>query len=162
MQAWNREYRANNYKAVLKRTAAQRKRRRLIDPVYVIKDRLRARLKSALKRKGATKPDTTFRLTGCLPDELFLRLGAVPAGCAIDHIFPFELYNMHDPADVRRVMHYSNLQILTEEENRSKGTQLPTKAMADRAMQREAWPTGITWDMLPDRYDGWVRGCAMR
>ena len=159
---WNREYRAQNYKSYLARTCRERKKKRATDPLYVIKDRLRARLKSALKRKGVVKTDTTMRLVGCTPDELIAHLGAVPKGSQIEHIFPFELYNLKDPKDVRKVMHISNMRIATAEENSSKGTKLPTKAMADQTEQFKVWPRGIKWDDLPDRYDGWINGLRMR
>ena len=51
-------------------------------------------------------------------------------------------------------MHYSNLQLLTAEENAFKRGRLPTKAMAAR-VDRSCWPDGITEDMLPDIYPGW-------
>tara|TARA_B110001452_G_C15089561_1_gene380159 strand:- start:105 stop:749 length:645 start_codon:yes stop_codon:yes gene_type:complete len=159
---WNREYRAKNYEDYLKRTRKERKQRRKVDPGYVIKDRLRARLRSALKRKGALKQDTTARLLSCNVDDFIKMFGAVPEGCVIDHIFPFELYDLHSKASVKKVMHWSNLQILTEAENRNKGTQLPTKAMADKTLQCDVWPDGLTWDSLPDQYDGWVNGLRMQ
>ena len=50
---------------------------------------------------------------------------------------------------------WENLQMLTFEENDEKNDRLPTKAMADKVEQCW-WPKGITYDMLPDIYDGWT------
>jgi len=51
-------------------------------------------------------------------------------------------------------MHWSNYQLITTAENRTKNDRLPTKAMAAK-VERWAWPPGITEDMLPDIYPGW-------
>ena len=150
---WNAEQRAAKYDRFLERTREQRKLRRLTDHEYVIKDRLRARLSSALRRKKAGKPTNTFNLVGCSANELFKRFTLLP-GEEIDHIFPFELYDLTSEADLRKVMHYTNMQSLTEEENGDKSARLPTKAMAAK-VARWAWPDGVTEADLPDRYDGW-------
>ena len=72
----------------------------------------------------------------------------------IDHIFALALYDLRNPQNVARVMHWSNLQLLTRVENQWKTDKLPTKAMAAK-VPRELWPDGITEDMLPDIYPGW-------
>lgn len=151
---WNREQRADKYDAYRERDCKRRKVRRLTDHEYVIKDRLRARFRSALLRKGATKPGTTESLVGCDAKTLNNYLSFEP-GMEIDHIFPFEYYNLHSSEDCAKVMHYTNLIQLTAKENKQKGVQLPTKAMAARVV-RWAWPSGITEDMLPDIYPGWA------
>jgi hypothetical protein len=156
---WNREQRAAKYDDYLKRTRIRRKTRRLTDAEYVIKDRLRARFRSALLRKGASKPGTTERLVGCDAKTLNERL-QFDAGKEIDHIFPFEWYDLHSAEDCARVMHYTNLVQLTSKENEDKASKLPTKAMAAK-VQRDKWPTGITEDDLPDIYDGWATPLRM-
>lgn len=156
---WNKEQREKKHAAYLERTRKQRKQRRLTDKEFVIKDRLRSRLSSALKRQKASKPSDTFSLVGCASTDLWKHISLKPAE-VIDHIFPFELYDLHDGEQVGRVMHYSNLQPLTEPENRDKGTQLPTKAMAAK-VDPSCWPDGITMDMLPDIYPGWSTALRM-
>ena len=79
----------------------------------------------------------------------------------IDHVFPFRLYNIGSLEGQQKVMHFSNLQPLTVQENRSKWNHLPTKAMAAK-VARWAWPDGVTEDMLPDIYDGWATPLRMR
>jgi hypothetical protein len=51
-------------------------------------------------------------------------------------------------------MHWTNTQLLTPVENRSKSGRLPTKAMAAK-VDRCCWPDGVTEDMLPTIYPGW-------
>lgn len=151
---WNKEQRIEKHDAYLASVRKRRKARRLTDQEYVIKDRLRARLSSALKRKKAGKPSNTLNLVGCSVDQLHSHLKLKP-GEVIDHIFPFELYDLHDEADLRNVMSWKNLQPLTPHENNSKSDQLPTKAMAAK-VDPTCWPKDITVDMLPDCYKGWT------
>jgi hypothetical protein len=58
------------------------------------------------------------------------------------------------------VMHFTNCQPLTKQENQNKYSKLPTKAMAAK-VDRDKWPPGITEDMLPDIYPGWATPLRM-
>lgn len=157
--AWNKEQREEKHDRFLERTRNQRKLRRLTDEEFVLKDRMRARLSSALRRKGAVKVGNTMDMIGCSVEHLRSLL-TLRDGMQTDHIFPFECYNLHDPVYQKKVCHYSNLQSLTEDENRNKSTKLPTKAMAAK-VDRSCWPDGVTEDMLPDKYDGWATPLRM-
>ena len=64
------------------------------------------------------------------------------------------MYNIADPGEQRKAMHYSNLQPLSVQGNKDKGDKLPTKAMAAK-VERWAWPVGVTEEDLPDQYVGW-------
>jgi len=151
--AWNREQRIVKHDSYLERTRNRRKERRLSDTEYVIKDRIRSRLRSALLRNGVDKTISTFALVGCSSKEL-LDYVCLIDGDDIDHIFPFEQFHLEDEEEQRKVCHYSNLQSLTPGENGNKSAKLPTKAMAAK-VNRDCWPEGITEDMLPDIYPGW-------
>tara|TARA_B110000902_G_scaffold190426_1_gene215582 strand:+ start:390 stop:1070 length:681 start_codon:yes stop_codon:yes gene_type:complete len=151
---WNREQRESNYDRYLERTRDRRKVRRATDTTYTIKERLRARLRNALLRKRKRKLVPTMELLGCSPSTLDDLIQLRP-GCDVDHIFPFERYSMDTRSDQQRVMHFSNLQCLTSNENNWKSAKLPTKAMAAK-VERWAWPDGVTEDMLPDIYPGWA------
>jgi len=151
---WNKQYRAEHYDQYLSNTRFSRKERRKHDIVYVIKDRLRARLSSALRRKKAGKMANTMRLVGCDTEFLSNHLCELTNEKEIDHIFPFQYYNLEDVSQQQNVMNYMNLQILTLQENGDKSSKLPTKAMACK-VPRHLWPPGITEDMLPDIFPGW-------
>jgi len=75
-------------------------------------------------------------------------------GDEVDHIFPFELYNLEEEHQQKMVGNYMNLQALTPCENNDKSKKLPTKAMAAK-VDPACWPDGVTMDMLPDIYPGW-------
>lgn len=158
---WNIEMRKKKKKEYRATERKRRKLRRTIDSSFVVKDRLRARFRSALKRTGNTKMDAMERLCGCSLDTLHAHL-QLKEGEVIDHIWPFRLFDLSTKDGQERVMHWSNMQPLTDEENRSKGTRLPTKAMADRALQAFAWPDRISYNDLPDIYEGWATPLRMR
>ena len=151
---WNKEYREKNYDKHLSNTRSARKKRREHDMAYVIKDRLRARFSSALRHKKKGKLSDTMRLVGCNIDSLIEHIGGLSKDNEIDHIFPFELYNLGDLQQQQRVMNFGNFQSLTVEENKDKSDKLPTKAMAAK-VPVHLWPPGVTEEMLPDIYDGW-------
>ena len=77
-----------------------------------------------------------------------------------DHIFPFLAFKKEITSAQPKVMHHSNLQPLTVEENAWKRGKLPTKAMAAK-VNRDCWPDGITEDMLLDIYAGWATPLRM-
>ena len=156
---WNRAQRVAKWDRFLKKTRERRQERRLTDSEYVIKDRMRSRLRNALLRKGVDKTDATFNLVGCTSSELTQRLH-VGDKDQVDHVFPFELYSLEDSDQLRRVCHFSNLQVLTFGENNYKASKLPTKAMAAK-VDPACWPDGVTMDMLPDIYPGWATPLRM-
>ena len=139
---------------------ARNAERRETDDTFVVKRRCRARLGGYLKGKGASKADTTFGQVCCTPDELTEHITSQlhdheeMTNMRIDHIFPMASYNVCDAQQQRQMMHYSNMQPLTNLENGNKGDKYPTKAMAAK-VERWAWPPGITEDMLPEIYEGW-------
>jgi|SaaInlV_125m_DNA_1040241.scaffolds.fasta_scaffold25180_2 hypothetical protein len=157
--AWNKEQRLMKYDRFLEQTRTRRKERRLTDQEYVIKDCMRARLRSALLRKGVDKTISTFTLVGCSASSLLQHLN-LSDGDEVDHIFAFELYRLQDEDQQRKVGQYSNLQGLTPRENNYKAAKLPTKAMAAK-VDPACWPDGITVDMLPDIYPGWATPLRM-
>lgn len=80
--------------------------------------------------------------------------GRCPDNCQMDHIFPFFAFKREIESAQPKVMHHTNMQPLTKEENQAKRDKLPTKAMAAK-VDPACWPDGITMDMLPDIYPGW-------
>lgn len=151
-------YRRENRKEVNRRSYECQKKRRLTDPSYVAACRLRSRIGNFLRNKGMDKDSSTFQMIGCTSEELSRHLGIGDnlAGRHIDHVFPLAKF----AGEKWKVNHYSNLQLLTREENLDKSDKLPTKAMAAK-VDRDKWPPGITEDMLPDIYPGWATPLRM-
>lgn len=159
----NREtslYRSKQYNDAHKKEALEyQKQRRKTDEVFALKCRMRSRLLCWRKSSSAGRVCKTFDAIGCTPEQLrdHLRQQCTDfavADYAVDHIFPLDAYKEKIDTMQHMAMHWSNVQPLTQAENSSKSSRLPTKAMAVK-VERWAWPPGITEDMLPDKYDGW-------
>lgn len=149
----------------LQQSLAYQRKRRLTDPKFAIKCRMRARLSDAIKKGRGSKTDKTYNLIGCSPSELMDHfVKQLPdfdtSRHHIDHIFAFDLFDLRNKGNLRRVMNWSNTQPLTQTENSQKSCKLPTKAMAAK-VKPECWPPGITMDMLPDIYPGWATPLRM-
>lgn len=127
------------------------------DPGFLAEARCRRRLHTALSGNNDRKSGNTMDLIGCTRKQLvehlksFLKPGERINDKHVDHVFPFKKYNMSDPDMQRRVMHYSNLQLLDGTENIKKKDKLPLRHMAAR-VQPWAWPPGTTMEDLPTSY----------
>lgn len=145
-RVYHNEYRRNRYSS---------------DDVYRFRCRLRVRLVTYMRTTGKSinkgnhqVDELVARSADDLMNNLEQESSLAVATSEIDHIFALALYDLSNPQNVAKVMHWSNLQLLTKAENRWKTDKLPTKAMAAR-VNRDCWPDGITEDMLPDIYHGW-------
>lgn len=158
-----KQYGKDNHDSLLVKSNQYQRDRRSYDESFRISGRLRARLQMFLSNR-APKAGNTFDMIGCNSHQLkeHLTTGShvsVEEG-EIDHVFPMSMYRFEIAANQYKAMHFSNLQLLTEDENRNKTNKLPTKAMAARVDPR-CWPDGVTMDMLPDIYPGWATPLRM-
>ena len=147
------------------RNANERKRRKT-DPVFQLTEKCRSALTRFIKRNEVDKAGATTKLLGCDFKEFTEHMNAQLHGfdrytAEIDHIFPFFAFKQEITTAQPKVMHYSNLQPLTVEENAFKRNKLPTKAMAAK-VDPSCWPDGITEDLLPDIYPGWTTPLRLR
>jgi len=145
----------------------RRRQRYSEDDIYRFRCRLRVRLVTYMRTTGHVvfkENQKTTELVGKPAYELLKLLedssGLVAASSEADHTFALSLFDLSIPDNVKRVMHWSNYQLLTMGENRKKSDKLPTKAMAAK-VERWAWPDGVTEDMLPDIYPGWSTALRM-
>lgn len=144
----------------------KKKKRMVEDPAFRVRIRLMDRLHSAMKNFNiGMKVEATMKLVGASPERVASHLESSRDGrdgdLHIDHIFPFHCFtDLASAATQKRVMHFSNLQLLTVKENTNKKIRLPTKAMAAK-VDRDKWPPEITEDMLPDIYPGWATPLRM-
>lgn len=121
---WKRQWRANNKEKV---AAYARKARQ--DPVKHEKVRLLKIIRRVFDHQGLSKSPTTEAICKCTPMGLYAHLcasweknyGHAYTGepCEIDHIAP--LKEAKTIEEVHKLYHYSNLQLLTKEDNRVKG-----------------------------------------
>ena len=134
------------------------KERRSTDSNYHTALLLRQRLRGMLKQAKGSKRTQTLNLIGTNLEDVKQHIDSQwdtnRGTYDIDHVFPFRFYDIDSEQGQRTVMHYSNMQPLSGNENKMKSDKLPTKAMAAK-VDRDKWPPGITEDMLPDIYPGW-------
>jgi hypothetical protein len=119
-------------KRTTRRTWEQNKRETDIE--YVLRGRLRSRVRMALKKQAGEKAAKTMELVGTTMDGLRKHLEStfkpgmswdeLGKGLHIDHIIPLAQYDLTDPEQQKVAFHYSNLQVLTAQENWSKGARL--------------------------------------
>ena len=107
--------------------------RRRTDPVFALRERLRATLRCAIARQFTRKSARTFELVGCTPTELKAYIEALFApGMSwanrhlwhVDHKTPISSFDLTNPAQQRLAFHYTNLQPLWAIDNRLKGDRL--------------------------------------
>lgn len=143
-----RQYREDNREKILmqekkkrnkseykeKRNARERKKGQN-NPIYKIKNSMRARVWSFLN--GKKKSKRTMELVGCSLDFLKAHLekqfdsnmtwANYGSYWHIDHVRPCKSFNLLDPEEQKKCFHYTNLQPLECKENMRKGAKLIEK-----------------------------------
>ena len=124
------EYQKNNKEKYQAKKLASHKKRRETDMEFNLKLRLRRRMNGAMHSADATATASTMELLGCKPSELRAHLQSqfVPGmswdnygDWEVDHIRPCVSFDLTDSEQQRECFHFSNLQPLWREVNRSKG-----------------------------------------
>jgi hypothetical protein len=102
---------------------------------HVLRERLRGRLRKAVRAVGTYPTESARKLCGCTIPELMLHLQSqFKEGMHwnnygkwhIDHIRPCASFDLTDPEQQRQCFHYTNLQPLWARENIQKGARLIT------------------------------------
>ena len=96
------------------------------DSLFRIVNKLRTRVRQALKAQGAKKFTSTMELIGCSPEFLTKRLekqikpGTKREDYHVDHIIPCAFFDLTKEEDQRLCFHWTNHQLLTGPVNESK------------------------------------------
>lgn len=103
------------------------------DPVFKLKERARKTISDSFLRRGYTKNSKSQEIIGCdwptFANHLFKtwqnRYGETYAGedYHIDHIIPLSTATTEE--EVKKLCHYTNLQLLKPEDNLSKSNKIP-------------------------------------
>jgi hypothetical protein len=120
---------------VRERAKEKHKERQKTDLQYVMKRRLRLRIRSAVKRKGGIKLVKTEQLLGCTVEAFKAYIeGLFTEGMSwkvfmtgiihLDHIIPCDRFDLTKEEDQRKCFHYSNIQPLWEVDNLRKHKKL--------------------------------------
>lgn len=114
--------------------AAYMRRKRATDESFAIAERLRARIKTALRRAGVTKHQGTAAVTGCSKEHLsrWIEQQFLPgmtwsnrSEWHVDHIIPCAAFNLADDEQQAVAFHYTNLRPLWKSENQIKSDSVP-------------------------------------
>ena len=136
------EYIARQAEALRRRRAvkaASQRRRLAQDPLYKLKSLLQGHLGRTLRKRSLQKCFHTMQLCGCTIQKLFVHLTATMPTWGdepmsfeadrgryhVDHIIPTSYFNLADPVEQRIAYHWTNLQILTAQDNIRKSNRLP-------------------------------------
>ncbi len=120
-KAWNRKNRL--------KINAYRRNRRKTNPSFLIEDRIRARMRDALKRTRQNKNGSTKSLLGCsIPNFRIYLESLFEPGMSwqnygewhIDHIMPCAIFDLAKPDHQRRCFHFSNQRPLWASDNLSR------------------------------------------
>ena len=130
-------YKNNRAKAIA--SALERKKRLLkSNPQYRLSERVRSRIRNAIKRGYGFKQTSTFKLLGCSYEELKKHLESLfllgmswdnyggttrhsNESWHIDHIIPCASFDLSDIEQQKKCFHYTNLQPLWGLDNLKKG-----------------------------------------
>ena len=133
--ARNRQWQKNNRHKTAEYAKGRYHKKLKFDAQYVITQRLRHRIRDAIKRSKGVKSDSAKSLCGCSIPELMLHLqGKFKEGMHwnnlgkwhIDHIRPCASFDLTDPEQQKQCFHYTNLQPLWAAENIRKGAKVIT------------------------------------
>lgn len=104
--------------------------RKMKDPVFALKEKLRARIRSAIKFRSIVKSGKTLELLGAdigivcrfIENKFLVGMNWDNFGeWHIDHIKPLAEFNLLLESEQRKAFHYTNLQPLWARDNLKKG-----------------------------------------
>lgn len=126
-------------KRSVKRSSAYKKRRAERDPVWKVKERIRGRIREAIKAQRTNKHNTTKNLIGCNNEDLrsWLESKFYPHPITgeimtwnnhgfgfnkwhVDHVIPLCKFDLSDVEQQKKANHFSNLQPMWQHENFAK------------------------------------------
>lgn len=117
-----------------KELAAYMRNKRNSDPAFLVADRLRRRINSALKACNAQKGGGLCGVSGCTKAELVAHIEKqfLPGMSwsnrrrwHIDHIIPCAAFDLTDPDQQAVAFHFTNLRPVWAEENQRKRDKIP-------------------------------------
>lgn len=124
-QKYNKKYWRENKGKLLMQAKLYNRRKKQSDPVYRLKIQIRSSIRASFERKNVKKTSPSEAILGCSIEEFqkYLkqtwknRYGYDWTGqsCHIDHITPLAVASTEQ--EVIALCHYTNLQLLTPEDN---------------------------------------------
>ena len=139
----SKKYAMNNKAKIRKKSNEIERRRMASDPVFAKGKTIKRLIRLVITGKSNYTPKSlVYKVTGLIQQDLVNHLHStfelnygMPRDwinlkdVEIDHIIPLSTAQTVD--DVKRLNHYSNLQLLFKEDNQAKGTKIPLDNPAD-------------------------------
>lgn len=128
---------------------AYRSRLRCSDPVFLLVERMRSRIRACMAKVCVKKSQRTFDLIGCSPQSLRLHIERLfLPGMTwenrhlwhVDHVKPIAAFDLRDTDQQRAAFHCSNLQPLWAEDNRRKSARILPDQQTGRRLLRGSGP----------------------
>ena len=145
----NLEYNERNKDAQKEYEKGLMKNRIKTDPFLRFRQRVRSTVSMSLKSQGYNKDTNTFNIIKCEYDFLIKWLNGIASNgytfgigdLHIDHVIPISLSKTKDEAII--LSHYSNLQLLTADENLTKGNRYVNPLNLARVLEHHPNPDKI-------------------
>ena len=128
---YQKQWRQKNLERRRKQQREYNQNKRMTDPLFLTKGRLRGRLRKMIKLKKFTRKSKTAEIIGCFWEHLRAHIeNKFIDGMSwenshlwhIDHIIP--MASAKTVEELEKLCHYTNLQPLWAEDNMSKGAKL--------------------------------------
>jgi len=141
LSAYNKDWREVNKKSYNASKKAYNSERRKTDSLYRLTRDIRTLICNSFKNKGYSKNTKTANILGCSFEELQSHLGEKTSNDHTDHIIPLTWGNTEE--EIYTLNHYSNLQILTAEENIAKGNRFTRLDNVKKVLALHPYPERV-------------------
>jgi hypothetical protein len=145
----SKKYREKHREKINKYMNKWYKEKRKTDTVFKLSYNIRANIFTSLKKNGYNKKTKTFNILKCEYDFFIEFLNGVASNgytygvgnLHLDHVIPISLAETEDEAYL--LNHYSNFQLLTKDENQSKGNRYVNPINLKRVLEHHPNPDKI-------------------
>jgi hypothetical protein len=142
-------YRKNNKGKKLKYSKKYLKERRKIDPIFKLRGCISSNICRALKTQGYTKKTKTYNILKCDYNFFITWLNGIASNgytygigdLQLDHVIPISLAETEE--EMLLLSHYSNYQLLSADENQSKGNRYVSPTNLKRVLEHHPNPDKI-------------------
>jgi len=140
-KAYSKVWRQANKEKKAGYDKAYQSERMKTDPLFKLTKNIRRLILFSFNSQSYSKNTKTANILGCSFEELQSHLGEKTSDDHIDHIIPLTWGNTED--EVYILNHYSNLQILTAEENIAKGNRFTRLDNVKKVLSLHPYPERI-------------------
>jgi hypothetical protein len=145
----SKKYREKHREKINKHRSKWYKEKQKIDTVFKLSNNIRANIANSLKKNGYNKKTKTYNILKCDYDFFMQWLNRVAsngytygiADLHLDHVVPISLAQTED--ELYLLNHYSNFQLLSVDENQSKGNRTVNPTNLKRVLEHHPNPDKI-------------------